>query len=217
MRKMFKYLILTIVVILLITFGLSMTKNRNRLSAVKVEQNNYHPIKGLDSDEARRLIVTELVNQGAKGPVDKAVVIEEISTQQLWDNINVQLFSVELDYAWIDAVAIIKDKEVLSILNGMPTMGIFIADLDGDNFYEVYSNIAFGSGLVSYEILGYNIAKSEKYHLVKRSKQDYKLLIEEGVLKAEVSSFNLKNNNKYFGELYLKNDKGVKVLDIKKR
>jgi hypothetical protein len=91
-----------------------------------------------------------------------------------------------IENAWIDAVVVIKNNEVLTILNGMPTRAVFLADLDNDSKYEIYTNVFLGSGMISEEIIGYNIALRESYHLSMRGEKDVSLFIEEGILKSKV-------------------------------
>ncbi|HHY23448.1 MAG TPA: hypothetical protein GX527_04310, partial [Clostridiaceae bacterium] len=124
------------------------------LKAIELKDEFFTPQEGLALTEARKLIIEELKDNGVKGDVEKVAITEEITIQEIWENIGTQLYKVNVDYAWIYGVAIIKDNRVLQILNGMPTEGIFIADIDKDSYYEVYTNIAMGSGIISNEILG---------------------------------------------------------------
>ena len=45
----------------------------------------------------------------------------------------------------------------MQILSGMTAKEIFLADLDEGDFYEIYTSIAVGFGIISYEIHGFNI------------------------------------------------------------
>jgi hypothetical protein len=184
------------------------------LKAIELKDEFFTPQEGLALTEARKLIIEELKDNGVKGDVEKVAITEEITIQEIWENIGTQLYKVNVDYAWIYGVAIIKDNRVLQILNGMPTEGIFIADIDKDSYYEVYTNIAMGSGIISNEILGFNIVSQEKYHLAMRGKQDFSLFVEDNILMANISTYPNINKIERTGKVLLKTKANNRELYI---
>jgi hypothetical protein len=172
------------------------------LPAIKIELNgNYiSPNGGIDLSEAKILLVAKLKKEGKKGNINSAIEVKEITTKEVWENIGVQLYKVDLDYAWINGIAIIKNNKVMEIFPGMPTEAVFLADLDNDRIYEIYSNFFIGSGIVSEEILGFDVASNEGYYLGNRMKQNFHLYIDGGILKAEVH--HLKQSGSMFDKDY---------------
>ena len=164
--------------------------SESNLPALKINGDYYTPEKGVDISVAKAIITTELRKEGIKGDISSVINLTEITTKESWQNIGVQLYRVTLEYAWINGVAIIKNKKVLTILKGMPTETVFLADLDMDSYYEIYTNYFLGSGIVSEEIGGYNISLNENYSLSIRKEKDLHLYIANGVLMAEVRSYN---------------------------
>lgn len=153
------------------------------LPAIEVtESNRYIPKDGISLPKAKALVADYLAKNGTKGDILSSMQLEEITVKDAWENAGVQLFHTEVDYAWLHGVAVVKDGKVLSVLDGMPTESAFLADLDGDGRYEIYSNIAFGSGMVSLEIRGYNIASDTRYSLSMRMEKDLQLFVGDGVL-----------------------------------
>ncbi len=154
-----------------------------RLPAVQISENSkFSPIGGIPLESAKQLIAEHLIESGTKGDVKANLAIEEITAKEGWYNGRLQIYRVELDYAWLDGVAVIKDGKVVCVLEGMPTYEVFLADLDKDNNYEIYTNISMGSGIVSNEIRGYNISSGTKYALSMRAKRDLSLFIKDGML-----------------------------------
>lgn len=201
---------ITVLILFLVACG------QKKLEAFKVECNSecFSPVTGVDSTKAKELIVQWLKENGVKGKIEEAIIIEEITKEEIWDNINTQLFTIEVDYAWIYGIALIKDGDVLTCMSGMPTKGIYAADLDGDGHYEIYSNIAMGSGMISYEVLGYNVKSIEEYHLQMRGKKDYGLFVEEGKLKAIVSKYPSIHDVERTGVLQVKASKEYDKKDL---
>ena len=159
------------------------------LTVIQIKGNYILPKEGVSISDSREMIIEKLMEMGVKGDIDKVALIEEITIKEVWENAGIQLFSVNVDYAWFYGVAIMKDNEVLEVLHGMPTLGVFLADLNKDSIYEVYTNIASGSGIVSMEILGYDIASLEKLHLSKRGEQDFSLFVQNNMLMAKVTTY----------------------------
>jgi hypothetical protein len=160
------------------------------LPALKIDGDYYTPDKGVDISVAKDSIIAELTNEGIQGDIGSVIKITEITTREAWQNMGIQLYQVILDYAWIDGVAIIKNKKVQTILKGMQIEAVFLADLDKDNIYEIYTNYFMGSGAVSEDIFGYNISLDENYCLSMRLEKDLHLYIANGILMAGVRPYN---------------------------
>lgn len=193
-----------ILIISTLTSCINGSHSSKGLDAVEVKDKFISPEDGLTITDARMLIIQKLKDRGIKGNTKEVAIIEEITTQEIWKNAGTQLYKVDVGYASFYGVAIIKYNEVLEILHGMPTMGIFLADLDKDSVYEVYTNIAMGSGIISHEILGYNIATKDRYHLSKRGEQDFIMFIDEDILMAKVSKYPDINRIEKIGNVLLK-------------
>lgn len=164
--------------------------SESNLPALKINGDFYTPDRGVDISVAKDSIISELTKEGIKGDIISIIKITEITTKESWQNMGVQLYRVILDYSWINGVALIKNKKVLTILKGMPTETVFLADLDKDSIYEIYTNYFLGSGIISEEINGYNISLNENYCLSMRMEKHLHLYIANGILMAEVRLYN---------------------------
>ncbi len=167
----------------------SPTSTSESLPALKISGDAITPDGGTTLADAKKLVTAYLRKTGTQGDIEKTIKVKEITTKEIWDNNEIQLFSVDLDYAWIETgVAVVKNGKVLAFLSGMPVFGIYFADLDVDKKYEIYTNLAFGSGIVSYEVNGYNPTTKKTYSLSGRFKGkygrfiDYKLRIMDKIL-----------------------------------
>ncbi|MCR4434446.1 MAG: DUF4163 domain-containing protein [Clostridiales bacterium] len=155
----------------------------SKLPAVEVAENNrFIPEGGISLLKAKELIADYLAKNGTKGDILSSMQLSEITVKEAWENAGVQLYRVNVDYAWLYGVAAIKDGRVLCVLDGMPTKSVFLADLDNDGCYEIYTNAAFGSGIASMEIRGYNIASDTKYSLSMRMEKDLYLFVQDQAL-----------------------------------
>lgn len=182
------------------------------LAAIKVAGSSISPEGGMDLPGARKLIIGRLEKDGVKGDIDPAAKISEITTKESWENAGLQLYRVRVDYAWLDGVAVIRNKECLAAPNGRV---VFLADLDKDDRYEIYTNFERGSGIISLDILGYNIALKEKYSLSMRFKKDLELFIENGALMARLHPPQQnRENNAPVGKVILKMIGGKRELAI---
>ncbi len=153
------------------------------LPAIEITPDSkFTPSGGISTEEARKLLIPYYKEKGVKGDIQSEITVEETTVKEIWENAHVQLFSLEIEYAWVHGTAVVKDGKVLGTLGGMPLCETFIADVDKDGVYEVYANVSFGSGIVSEDIAGYNIAKGDEYYLSERMKKDYKLFVEDGEL-----------------------------------
>jgi hypothetical protein len=185
---------------------------KKELAAFKVAGNSMAPEGGMDLQGARKLIIGRLENDGVKGDIDPAAKISEITTKESWESAGIQLYSVRVDYAWLDGVAVVRNKESMAVLNGRV---VFLADLDKDDRYEIYTNFERGSGIISLDILGYNIALKEKYSLSMRFKKDLELFVENGALMARLHPPQQnRENNAPVGKVILKMNGGKRELAI---
>lgn len=158
----------------------------SKLPAVEAtESNRYIPGNGTAPMKPEELIADYLTENGTKGDVSSYLKVTEITVKEAWENTGVRLYAVDVDYAGLYGVAVIKDGKVLEVLNGMPTKSIFLADLDNDGYYEVYTNAYYGSGIVSLEIRGYNIASDMEYSLSMRMEKDLELFVKDRVLQVK--------------------------------
>ncbi len=191
--------------------------SNNKLPALKINGNYISPKDGVDNLELRNLVIKKLQHDGIKGNISSSLKIKEITTKEIWANNQVQLFKVVLEYAQIDGVAVVKNHKVQIILSGMPTEAIFIADLDNDYFYEIYTNIFMGSGIISEDILGYNVVSGKSYHLSKRFKENLHLYIDKGILKVNIKSYSNNKNtqSENIGSLTVKEHNHKNELFIK--
>ena len=191
--------------------------NKMKLPTLEINGNYISPSGGIDSTEAKKLIIIELKKDGVKGDINSVINLQEITTKESWENVGVQLYKVKVDYAWINGIAVIKNKEVLTILSGMPTEAVFLSDLDNDSIYEIYINILLGSGIISEEILGFNVATNKSYRLSMRKEKDLHLYIENGMLMTEIRSYKNKANSTNIGKVILKNKDNKSELEIEIR
>ena len=182
------------------------------LAAINVAGNSIAPEGGMDLPGARKLIIGRLKKDWVVENYDPAAKISEITTKESWESAGIQLYSVRVDYAWLDGVAVVRNKECLAVLNGRVA---FLADLDQDGRYEIYTNHESGSGIISLDILGYNIALKEKYSLSMRFKKDLELFIENGALMARLHPPQQnRENNAPVGKVILKMNGGKRELAI---
>jgi len=154
------------------------------------KDNIFSPDGGITIENAKDLISDYLLENGKDGNVRSNLELHEITVKEAWENDGVQIYRVNLDYAWLNGVAVVKNNKVLCVLEGMPTHNIFLDDLDKDKHYEVYTNISIGSGIISREIRGYNIATGNNYSLSNRMHTDFTLFISDKKLWVEESTYN---------------------------
>jgi len=187
--------------------------NDTALQTLELSSGFISPKGGASIESAQKLIVTHLKTQNIQGPIDAQISIEEITTAELWANVNLQLFRLKLDYAWMDGVAIFKDSELVGILSSMKVDKIFLADLDNDLNYEIYLNVSQGSGIVSKDIIGFNTSSEQKVSLSRRMKQDYRLFIEGNNLLVEQIPWIKSNDNVIttIGKLIIGDNKQLKI------
>ena len=191
--------------------------NIEGLPAIEINENNRFFInEGVTLSEAKEQIAQYIIAGGAKGEVKENLKIKEIRVKEAWDSDRIQIYRVELDYRTLYGVAVIRDGKVLCVLDGMPTYEVFLGDADGNGSYEIYSNVAFGSGIVSDEIRGYNISSGKYYTLSMRMQRNLKLFVQEKSL--YVKRFEAMSNNQDCVEvnrLIIKNDDtlGLEILN----
>ncbi len=100
-----------------------------------------------------------------------------------------------------------------TLYSGMPISTVYLADLNGDGYREICSEIAFGSGMIDIRILAYDYAISEYcelYELSDRGKYDYTLVLEDDVLKYKRYAYPMKSGD-------TPEEEGALTLSIMKR
>lgn len=169
----------------------SIPTDNSTLPAMELTEDNiFSPAGGITVENAKDLISDYLLENGNSGDVPSNLELHEITVKEAWETDGVQIYRAVLDYAWLNGVAVIKGNKVLCVLEGMPTHSIFLDDLDKDGHYEVYTNISIGSGIVSREIRGYNIATGNNYSLSNRMYTDYTLFINDNKLWVNETKYN---------------------------
>jgi len=191
------------------------TNTSKALPAIELKGKAFSPNGGTSLAAAKKLVIAELRKNGIQGDIESAIKVDEITTEVFWENNQAQLFSVNLDYAWVDGIAIVKGHQLLTILSSLEITGRYLADLDQDGHYEVYVSVSQGSGRIIPAILGYNPAKTGEYSFYGpfpgKEYEDvfYNLFLEDGKLLIRI------NDN--IGELVLVSEKGKQVLGISPR
>ncbi len=97
-----------------------------------------------------------------------------------------------------------------TLYSGMPISTVYLADLNGDGYRELCSDIAFGSGIVDERIGVYDYANSELYELSDRGKYDYALSLEDRILKYKRYAYSVKSGD-------TTEETGVLTLSVMKR
>lgn len=72
---------------------------------------------------------------------------------------------------------------------GMPVYSVYLCDLTGDGKRELCFTVAYGSGIVDYHIIVYDIAENREYTLWDRGEYDYSLTMEGDKLTAVKSEY----------------------------
>lgn len=153
-----------------------------KLPAVEIKDNYISPDGGINIDVAKELVVKYLTENEYKGDIASSIEIKEITVEQAWENNKMQLYSIELDYAWLNGIAVISEGEVIGVLPGMPTISVYLADINDDFKYEVCTNALFGSGFIDMRIHVLDTQNLEQYELSKRFEYDLVLGIDDKAL-----------------------------------
>lgn len=144
--------------------------------------NIFSPPSGTSLEKSKELLIKYFSDQNIANYFSSDLatsynpIFQEITIKEAWDNLGTQIYRVN------NGIAVIKDDKILCFLDGMPAYNVFLADLDKDGYYEIYANIAFGSGIVSMDIRGYNIASNSEYYLSKRMDKDLNIFIQDNTL-----------------------------------
>ena len=182
--------------------------NIEGLPAIEINENESIFInEGVTLSAAKEQIAQYIIAGGAQGDVKENLKIKEISVKEAWDSDRIQIYRVELDYRALYGVAVIKEGKVLCVLDGMPTYEVFLGDVDKNGSYEIYSNVAFGSGILSHEVRGYNILSDKYYNLSMRMHKDLKLFVQDKSLYVKKFEAMSKNQDGVeVSKLIIKND-----------
>ena len=191
-------------------------QNLSNLGSMEIYGNYITPKNGISISSAKKIISQYLVEYGYKGNVKKSLNIKEITVEQFWIVNKMQIYSIKLDYAWLDGIAVISDENVVGILPGMSSVKVYLSDLNGDRKYEICMNSCFGSGILDRRIYVLDTQNKKEYLLSKRLETDLYLEISEtGKLCVYGEDHYMSNNKgsgrKYIGELLIENDQLVIV------
>ena len=144
------YYILVFIIIVLFVVGCNEDKGINvGLEPVNIDINNILESNNKVSDNVKESITSYLREEKSiNGDIKNEIDIKEIKVDLFSEEQKLQLYEVVLDYAWLHGIAVLKDNEVMGILSGMSNNGLFLADLDNDNSYEIIYNTEIGSGML---------------------------------------------------------------------
>lgn len=161
-RGMYIGLILTFIII----FSGYTEKAEDQEVELKVQDvlntNTEVPQNGIAETDAIEKISYHLREEaGLKGDFSDDLIIKELTTKELWQTNHHQIFRVEVGYAWLDGLAIFKDKELEGFIPSMDIMGVYLADCNKDQLYEIYLNSNFGSGSINSYVIAYDTATRE--------------------------------------------------------
>jgi len=141
---------------------------RSGLAAVEVTGDYISPSDGVDIATASELIAQYRAEQGI-GEENKQIRITEEMTIEQIRNEGIQLFSFGGKDSWGgDAVAVIYEGEVISILSGLPIHAIYLADINSDGMYDICTQASHGSGFVHESISVLDIQSGKEYSMVQR-------------------------------------------------
>ena len=179
------------------------------LPAVRVTGQYITPSDGVDILTARKLIFQYLVEREIKGDFEKRLQVEEITVDQAWKVNKMQLYSVKLDYAWLDGVAVISEDHVVDILSGMHITSVYLADVNFDQKYEICINNEVGSGIIDSRIMVLDVQNHKTYSLSERGRIDFYLNINEKkeLVVYSASWFEKHKQKEYLGKLKLEGER----------
>jgi len=158
------YCMLVFIVIVLFVGGCS--DDKIILKTIVIDTDKILEVNGKGSDKVTELIVSYLRDErNVKGNIKSSIKIQEIAFNLESEGQQLQLYRVMLDYAWINGIAVLKENKVMGILSGMSNDGLFLADLDNDNSYEIVYKTTMGSGLLRNVIEVMKIKNSQMYNI----------------------------------------------------
>lgn len=80
------------------------------------------------------------------------------------------------------------------LFTGMPIWNVYFCDVTGDGNPDICATISVGSGIIDERILVYDFADGSLYELSDRGKYDYELYIQDDMLYAAKSEYNVDDN-----------------------
>lgn len=141
-------------------------------SPLENEVDYITPQDGISVDEAQNLI-SDYFEAHDYNVKDDELDIEEITTNEFWDNTNAQIYVNHIEtYA-----AVISDGTV-NIISGMCIAAVYIADLNQDDKYEVCANVMCGWGWVDQRIIVVDVQNGKEYEMQDRFNTNYTLDID---------------------------------------
>lgn len=132
--------------------------------------------------------------------------IQEITTKEAWENTHAQIY---IDHTkFLENIVVIKNHKAFGNTNGWYPVSIYLADLNTDGFYEICSNVEYGSGYINSFIEVYDTESSKTFRLNKRNEMYDLILRPEGdKLMVDMPTYNNEHPAKDPGELLLNDGK----------
>ena len=134
----------------------------NRRLAIVVRDNYISPEGGINIEDAKELIVQHLISIEMEGDIRNHAKIKEITIQEAWENIGIQLYYVEIPWLSNGVIAISNDQ-VVGVLRADRRDEIFLADLNNDGIYKVVTIAQTASGFVRRDIQVLDVKNNRLY------------------------------------------------------
>lgn len=172
MRKSIYYILSFVFVSSLLT-SCNVVKNKS-LKPVYI---NTDLVKNVSKSSAYFKIITNYLKNehNVKGNIEQSIIINEVNDDVLENlDLNIKIFEVKLDYAWVDGIAVIKNKEVVGFLSGMTRDDLFMSDINNDGNYEIIFTGSLGSGLL-YNLIQVMDTKDNKVYNITLFKENKRI------------------------------------------
>lgn len=172
MRKSIYYILSFVLVSSLLT-SCNTVKNKS----FKPVYINTDLVKNVSkSSEYFNIITNYLKNEhNVKGNIEQVIIINEVNDDVLENlDLNIKIFEVNLDYAWIDGIAVIKNNEVVGFLSGMTKDDLFMSDINNDGNYEIIFTGSLGSGML-YNLIQVMDTKDNKVYNITLFKENKRI------------------------------------------
>lgn len=172
MRKSIYYILSFVLVSSLLT-SCNTVKNKS-LKPVYI---NTDLVKNVSKSSAYFNIITNYLKNehNVKGNIEQVIIINEVNDDVLENlDLNIKIFEVNLDYAWIDGIAVIKNNEVVGFLSGMTKDDLFMSDINNDGNYEIIFTGSLGSGML-YNLIQVMDTKDNKVYNITLFKENKRI------------------------------------------
>lgn len=157
MRKIYIILLLSVI------FTIVGCQSNNELVPAQIDMSKSIDLNNEQSNNVKTLIVDYLKDKDVKGNIENSIIIKEVKSVSKLEKENINLYTVDLDYAWINGLAVFRDNKLLGILSAMSRDELMIADLNNDNNYEIILKGTIGSGILGNIIEVMNIEDGKIY------------------------------------------------------